>query len=211
MSILFQKIICCCQRIATAPLEWESVLSQLSSRMLAIIASGELSMDTQIVASTAYFMVSNLYQDPMDISEFLSKDVLKVTQQYPKISGIKVAKPENFKLSLCHGLLQLNDKFWSCGSLNLNTIFFSGMVPFLQKLCYEYNALCYLSFRTLATMLQKMNNFLVKHDIISIENFKQILNIVMANWDNPLSGVRERNTAVFEQLLFCLLYTSRCV
>lgn len=200
-SILFQRTISCCQRIFTAPPEWSSLLTHLSSRMLTIIASGELSMDSQIVASTAYLMVLNLYQDPTVISELFFGEVLKVTKNCEEILGIKVVKPENFKLSLSHGLLQLCDKFWSCSSLNLNLLLFSGVFPILQKLCYEYNALCFLSFRTLAIFLQKINNFPEKNNIISSENFKQLLNIVMANWENPLSGIREQNTVVFEQLL----------
>lgn len=115
--------------------------------------------------------------------------------------GIKVVKPENFKLSLSHGLLQLSDDFWSCSSLNLNAVLFSGMFPILHKLCYEYNDLCFLSFRTLAILLQKINKFPEKNSIISTESFVQILNIVMANWENPLSGIREQNSVVFEQLL----------
>lgn len=197
----FRKTIICCQKIVTAPSEWTPLLSQLSSRLLTIIASGELSMDSQIVASTAYLMVLSLYQDPTNIAEFFCEEIIKVTKQCPEISGINVVKPENFKLSLCHGLLQLNHKFWSCSSLNLNAVLFSGVFTVLQKLCYEYNALCFLSFRTLAVLLQKINNFPEKSDIISIEHFKQILNIVMANWENPLSGVREQNMMVFEQLL----------
>lgn len=197
----FRKTIVGCQKIVTAPPEWTPVLSQLSSRLLTIIASGELSMDSQIVASTAYLMVLSLYQDPTNITEFFCEEIIKVTKQCPEISGINVGKPENFKLSLCHGLLQLNYKFWSCSSLNLNVVLFSGIFPVLQKLCYEYNALCFLSFRTLAVLLQKINKFPEKCDIISTENFKQILNIIMANWENPLSGVREQNMMVFEQLL----------
>lgn len=88
----FRKIIGCCQKLRAAPPEWLSVLSHLSSRILTIIASGELKMDSQIVASTAYFMVLDVYQTPKDISKLFCEKILKVTKKLSTCVRYKSSK-----------------------------------------------------------------------------------------------------------------------
>ncbi|KAL1138857.1 hypothetical protein AAG570_008919 [Ranatra chinensis] len=105
--------------------------------------------------------------------------------------NIVVSQPDMFRVCLCNGLLQLSDTFWSNDHLNWNDLMYSKMFPVLENHCFQYTQLTLLSFKCLSSWLRK----------VSTDILLRILNVVMANWENPMNCVKEQNSIIFDHLL----------
>lgn len=201
-------IISCYKKLQTLLTNTQTVhtetLTQLSDQLLQVLTCGELNLDCQIVASTAYCLALTYHYDSEQISQKFLDILLISSFQSLEIDEIIDNKKYNmFKICLCHGILQCSNEFWFKPTNNscINVLLNNEIFPIVCKLCFEYNSLCLISFKVLVNLIKKINT--IDQDGISLleSNFKEVFNIVMSNWENPLSGVREQNLLVFEQLL----------
>ncbi|XP_054260908.1 thyroid adenoma-associated protein homolog isoform X2 [Macrosteles quadrilineatus] len=159
---------------------------QVLEDLLAVLSSNQLSHNNHIVAATAYCkIVSNVKQEMDKILSVFIKEF--VDNQFHECS-----------LFLCHGIFQLS--CWKSPS-KTGDVLLEEIFTIVKRFCCELNSTCYLAFKVLHSLLNKIHQLYPTGSGISEDNFKSVLDIALSNWENPLSGVRQQNSLVFNQLL----------
>lgn len=144
--------------------------------------------DSQIVISTAY-------------SSVVARLLLDSDQIFGHISNILTdRKTEDVQIFLCHAVLQLRNSYWVNNSESKERLL-SKIFTVVEYLCCELRSTTYLAFKVFYYLLCKIHQDRPDGRGVSSDSFKSMLNIVMSNWENPLTGVRQQNSLVLGQLL----------
>ncbi|XP_075232617.1 tRNA (32-2'-O)-methyltransferase regulator THADA [Lycorma delicatula] len=187
----------------------EKQISTINHSILNLLIGLKLRFECQIVASktlcAGYIL---LYDLPSAIKKIMS--VLKNEKSTKSIKNIfhnnsviteNVTNQNVFNVCMCFALMELSFKVWSsCDDININNVFVE-IFPILEKTSYSYLSETLLSFKCLVKMFELLN-LLSKSNFIESDNYiLRVMNIVMSNMENPLTGVREQTGLLFNIFL----------
>lgn len=110
------------------------------------------------------------------------------------------SKTKDVQIFLCHAVLQLSNSYWVKNSESKESLV-STIFVVVENLCSELRSTTYLAFKVFYNLLCKIHQDHPDGRGVSSDSFKAMLNIVMSNWENPLTGVRQQNSLVLGQLL----------
>lgn len=139
------------------------------------------------------------------ISTAYSSVVARLLLDSDKIFGhisnlLTDSKTKDVQIFLCHAVLQLSNSYWVKNSESKESLV-SKIFVVVENLCSELRSTTYLAFKVFYNLLCKIHQDHPDGRGVSSDSFKAMLNIVMSNWENPLTGVRQQNSLVLSQLL----------
>lgn len=139
------------------------------------------------------------------ISTAYSSVVARLLLDSDKIFGhisnlLTDSKTKDVQIFLCHAVLQLSNSYWVKSSKSKESLV-SKIFVVVENLCSELRSTTYLAFKVFYNLLCKIHQDHPDGRGVSSDSFKAMLNIVMSNWENPLTGVRQQNSLVLGQLL----------
>lgn len=144
--------------------------------------------DSQIVISTAY-------------SSVVARLLLDSDKIFGHISNLLTdSKTKDVQIFLCHAVLQLSNSYWVKNSKSKESLLLK-IFTVVENLCCELRSTTYLAFKVFYNLLCKIHQDHPDGRGVSSDSFSAMLNIVMSNWENPLTGVRQQNSLVLGQLL----------
>lgn len=165
----------------------KDVLQEASDKLLLILSRCYFSNDTQIVIATAYSNVVTCHlQNTDDVFDHFI-DLLRRLD-------------EEIEAFICYAVLQLNNSFWTAPS-NSKELLLKEIFIVIQEYCCDLKSTTYLVFKVLNKFLQKVHLNYPSGQGCPNDWFKRILKVVLTNWENPLTGIRQINSLIFNQML----------
>ena len=183
------------------------ILEDISIKLLQITASCCLPQDCQVFCATTVVSALSTTLDDTELRDLLccylqtsDKVVIELT---PVAHMFCVEDLEKFKASLCCGVLQSKVAYVFMDNVPSTRV----LLALLGQLCMSYSRMSCLGFKMLVTWMEKILFSKSKQGLPS-RDMKTIFHIINSNWDNPMHGVREHNSRIFELFLdVCLIHS----
>jgi hypothetical protein len=202
---IFQLLSGILQKLPSG-LDWctREIIQDISMSLMYTIASCSLPLDVQMMSSSAFCSALNavsgtreaeaLYHSYLNTDGYICFDI-----GCPSVQ-IYVTNVEVFQVCLCHGVLQSSEAASIfCGMSIGESPLIYVMLNILENACMKYSRLTSIAFKVLALWVKKVClefKLNMTSDIL-----RRIFSVVNSSWENPISGVKEQNTKIFELFL----------
>ncbi|XP_072158578.1 tRNA (32-2'-O)-methyltransferase regulator THADA [Bemisia tabaci] len=206
----FQTICTVCQRCAPGNQDVHEILLHLTDLTLTLLSKRILTLNQQLIATKAFLYIQGNFvsdhESPLNLIQLVTLDEENKTFVYSlptkllvKLNFSGIEEIALFKVAffyLFSNSLKEERLISLFGSRPVNCDLLSQIVNY----CKVQNFLTSISFKTLVNFLSSFScdQF---HIFFSDESLLSILNLILANWENPIPGVKENNLILFRLFL----------
>ncbi|XP_053608314.1 uncharacterized protein LOC128674057 isoform X1 [Plodia interpunctella] len=178
--------------------EWNEIAELLWKHL----QTGLTKYDDQLLCATCFFSVLPLTEN----QDFYLTSILLVINKELDLRNMNYGEEKhNFKISevvsVMYGLFQ--SAFLTQSStedLNCMDSILKSSFNLLLLLAYEYSRFTYIAFKTINSFKKIIGTTLHGH-IFDTAGIILLLNLVIHNWENPITGVRDLNRGIFQMVI----------
>lgn len=165
------------------------------------LETGFQEFDDQLLCSTCFYILLN----KSDNQEFYLKKVLNVMQHELDLKENVYEKSRtSLAISLCYGIFQSTYLLQQRENFNITMVqTIEAIFNLLIQKAYEYTQYTFIAFKIM-TSFKKVVGTKFQDILFNKDNQVKLINLINHNWENPITGVRNLNKIVFQNLLLVL-------
>lgn len=165
------------------------------------LETGFQEFDDQLLCSTCFYILLN----KSDNQEFYLRKVLKVMQYELELQENIFEKSRiSLAISLCYGLFQSTYLLQQRENFNITMVqTIQAIFNLLIQKAYEYTQYTFIAFKIMVSF-KKVVGTKFQDILLNKDNQVKLINLINHNWENPITGVRNLNKIVFQNLLLVL-------
>ncbi|KAM3956384.1 tRNA (32-2'-O)-methyltransferase regulator THADA-like [Aphomia sociella] len=192
------EVLAKAKKYSNFPKPHEEIWNELTKQLWTHMRNGLAKFDDQLLCATCFYAVLALTETQDYLNEILThiNNCLVLRE-----NDTKNTSESTFVISLMYGMFQSSFVTYKrTSNIEILGYVLKSTFNLLLSMAYEYSRHTYIVFKTLYSTKKALGTDLEEY-IYSEENNLKLLNMVNHNWENPITGVRDMNRAIFQMLI----------